>query len=102
MFCVLYEFTVDQSQQSQFKNLWHQLTIRIRDESGSMGSRLHKVIDDDITWIAYAVWPSKNIYDQTPEKVSYDDIRQLFLQTCSQIKILSQMECVDNLLVAHH
>lgn len=97
MHCVIYEFTVEKDQQDKFKELWHQLTLRIRDESGSLGSRLHKVIEDEITWVAYAQWPSQLIYDSTPEDVSYSDLQAEFIATCSGIKILYQLECVDNL-----
>lgn len=99
MFCVIYEFTVNISQQERFKDLWHQLTLRIRSESNSSGSRLHKVIDDDITWVAYAQWPSRSDYENTPEKVSYQDLQEHFVETCAGIKILYQLECIDNLFL---
>lgn len=98
MFCVIYEFIVDQKHEQAFKNLWHQLTLCIQQESGSLGSRLHKVVDAENIWVAYAQWPSKTIYDETPEHVSYNDIRQQFIATISGIKILYQMDSVDDLL----
>lgn len=97
MFCVIYEFIVEKSQQDRFKELWHQLSLRIRSESESLGSRLHKVIDDEETWIAYAQWPARSVYENTPENVSYSDVQELFVETCKGIKILYQMDCVDNL-----
>lgn len=99
MFSVVYEFTVEKQQQDKFKQLWHELTLRIRDESSSLGASLHKVSDDDTTWVAYAQWQSKLIYDNTPDKVTYDELRQMFIATCSSIKIVYQLECVDNLLI---
>jgi quinol monooxygenase YgiN len=97
MYCVIYEFTVDQHNENQFKKLWHELTLCIKAESKSLGSRLHKSIESENTWIAYAQWPSKQTYDNTPEEVTYEAIRQQFLATISGIKIVYEMECVDDL-----
>jgi quinol monooxygenase YgiN len=97
IYCVVYEFFVEQQHEEEFKKLWHELTVRILKESGSMGSRLHKVSEPENTWVAYAQWPSKQVYENTPEKVSYEDIRERFLNTCAGIRIAYQMECIDNL-----
>lgn len=99
MYCVIYEFTVEPHNEKRFKHLWHELTLRINAECGTLGSRLHKVIETENLWVAYAQWSSKEVYDNTPEKVSYEDIRQHFLESISGITIAYQMECVDDLLI---
>lgn len=97
MYCVVYEFTVDKKNEEKFKKLWHELTLKIIEECHSAGSRLHCVDNNENTWVAYAQWPSKEIYDNTPTKVSYEKIRQEFLSTCNSVGVIYQMECVDNL-----
>ena len=84
MFCVIYDFTVEVSQQDKFKQLWHQLTLRIRSESESLGSRLHKVIDDEVTWIAYAQWPDREHWESHAETLGVELIRK------------EQAECIES------
>ena len=42
--------------EQQFVDGWERVTLAIRSECGSYGSRLHR--GDDGTWFAYARWPS--------------------------------------------
>lgn len=98
MFCVMYEFTVDPNRENEFKNLWHELTLKIKDYKNSRGSRLHKVTEVEHTWVAYAQWLSEEDYEKSPTDLSFDRLREKFLATCKEIKILGHMEVVDDLL----
>jgi quinol monooxygenase YgiN len=98
MFCVMYEFTVDQDQEENFKHLWHELTLKIKEDNSSLGSRLHKLTDVENTWLAYASWSSEKDYEKSPDDDRFNRLREEFLETCRGIKILYQMEVVDDLL----
>ncbi len=99
MYCVVYEFIVDEEQEEEFKSLWNQLTLCIRNESGSLGSRLHKALELENTWVAYAQWPSHEIYSDSRQHITYEEVRQQFLQTCKGIRIVYQMDLEDDLLL---
>ena len=59
MFYVIYEFHLELSNVNQFKKVWHQLTLDIREGSSGLGSRLHKVLNKPNCWLAYAKWQTK-------------------------------------------
>lgn len=99
MFCILYEFTVDTHQEDNFKSLWHQLTLKIKEDKSSLGARLHKVLEVENTWLAYAQWVSEEEYNNSPTDKYFEMLREKFLETCRGIKILYQLECVDDLMV---
>jgi quinol monooxygenase YgiN len=61
-FAVIYRWTVDPSKEDQFRNAWEELTQEIRETGGGLGSRLHKASDG--TWLAYAQWPSKEMWER--------------------------------------
>ncbi len=97
MFCVVYEFTVDTHQEKKFQELWHQLTLEIKTDIGALGSRLHKVLEVENTWVAYGQWISEQAYEKAPNDKHFNQIREKFLETCRGIKILYQMQMTDDL-----
>ena len=60
-FAVSYRWKVDPSMEEQFRSAWEELTQEIRESGGGLGSRLHKASDG--TWLAYAQWPSKEMWE---------------------------------------
>ncbi len=52
---VLYRWRLRAGSEEQFVADWSTVTRILRDERGSMGSRLHRA--DDGLWYAYARWP---------------------------------------------
>lgn len=101
MFYVIYEFTVDAAAQGEFEKLWHDLTIEIRNNSGGLGSRLHKALNKPNCWVAYAQWPNKEIWENAaPLKVtSQASLRKRMREVCNDIKVVYQLEMTDDLLV---
>ena len=60
MFIALYRWKLKSGKEDQFREAWSQVTVAIREKSGSLGSRLHR--SEDGTWVAYAQWPSKEAW----------------------------------------
>lgn len=56
VFAVIYRWRLRAGMEQQFVDGWERVTLAIRSECGSYGSRLHR--GDDGTWLAYARWPS--------------------------------------------
>ena len=61
MYCILLEFTQVPGQEAEFLQTWKNLTEYIYRNYGSKGSRMHR--NESGKFIAYAQWPSKEIYD---------------------------------------
>lgn len=70
MFCVVYEFKVKEGLNLQFESAWAGFTEAIYRVGGSLGSRLHKT-DDPQTYIAYAQWPSREVFSREFSQESY-------------------------------
>lgn len=54
--CVLYRFRIKSGMETQFIEAWSAITLKLCDQRGGLGSRLHKGADG--VWYAYAQWPS--------------------------------------------
>ena len=54
--CVVYRFRVKEGREDEFVRAWTDVTIKLRDQRGGLGSRLHR--GPDGIWYAYAQWPS--------------------------------------------
>jgi heme-degrading monooxygenase HmoA len=59
-FAVIYRWKVNPSKEEQFWLAWEEVTKAIRQFDGGLGSRLHKASDG--TWLAYAQWPSREMW----------------------------------------
>ena len=70
MFCVIYEFKVKDGSNLAFESAWADFTEAIYRVCGSLGSRLHKT-DDSQTYIAYAQWPSREVFNRNASQESY-------------------------------
>lgn len=62
MFSVIYEFNVIPGKENDFKRLWHDITLEVKEHDNGLGSRLHKMIGKENLWIAYAQWPSRETW----------------------------------------
>ncbi len=60
MFIAFYRWKLKRGKERQFRTAWTKVTLAIRKDCGSLGSRLHKA--EDGTWAAYAQWPSKKLW----------------------------------------
>jgi heme-degrading monooxygenase HmoA len=56
MFIVLYRWRLHPGVEASFVTAWSRISEILRDERGSLGSRLHK--GNDGLWYSYAQWPS--------------------------------------------
>lgn len=52
---VLYRWRLRPGSEARFAAVWSTITKTLRDERGSLGSRLHQ--GDDGIWYGYAQWP---------------------------------------------
>ena len=55
-FVVLYRWRLHEGAEEAFIAAWSRISERLRDERGSLGSRLHR--GSDGLWYSYAQWPS--------------------------------------------
>jgi quinol monooxygenase YgiN len=65
---VIYEFEIKPEHENAFKTIWHKLTLAIRKDFGSLGSRLHKATNKEHTWVAYAQWPTEDIWHKANQE----------------------------------
>ncbi|MDE2335884.1 MAG: antibiotic biosynthesis monooxygenase [Alphaproteobacteria bacterium] len=56
MVIYLYRWKISPEKEGQFEKAWSRVTAYLREECGSLGSRLHR--GDDGLWYGYAQWPS--------------------------------------------
>ena len=57
MFAVIYRWRIVPGGEAAFREAWEQVTHRLRDERGGLGSRLHR--DAEGRFVAYAQWPDR-------------------------------------------
>lgn len=76
-FAVLYQWQVKAGKVRQFATAWADLSDALKAERGALGARLHRA--DQGTWMAYAQWPSRAVYEQvgTLEQVFPDALARL-------------------------
>ena len=60
MFNVIYRWRVRPGAETDFERAWRELTARIRDERGGLGSKLHRCTDG--SYLAYAQWPDRETW----------------------------------------
>jgi hypothetical protein len=62
-FIVLYRWRLQKGMEAQFVEAWSHISRLLKEERGSLGSRLHLGADD--VWYSYAQWPSKEVRDSS-------------------------------------
>jgi len=62
---VIYRWRVKPGLEEQCRKGWELVTQRYTAERGALGSRLH--VAEDGTWVAYAQWPSRTVWQQARE-----------------------------------
>lgn len=103
MFCVIYEFKIDENYTDEFKTIWHILTVEIKDHQGGLGSRLHQSVDQKNLYIAYAQWPTKEAWEKYAplNTAKHEALTDRLREICHQIGIVYQLDVIDDLLVHH-
>lgn len=99
MYCVIYKFNVKKEKAQEFIMAWKNVSKAYKTLCGSLGSRLHKTQNENV-FIAYAQWPSKDVYDSNINK---DEIVNGVVTTmrarCNSHEVVEQMEVISDLLV---
>lgn len=99
MFCVVYEFKVKAGQAHEFERSWSDFTEAIYRVCGSLGSRLHKTTDP-LIYVAYAQWPSKEIFERKIPQESYRpeewSQREVMTKTLENSKKVYELEVHDD------
>lgn len=98
---MIYKFSVIPGKESNFLEAWKNMTELIYQYEGSLGSRIHK--SDSGEYIAYAQWPSKEIYDNSGDKLpkDVDVVRSAMREACSSIDAIYGLEVLEDLLKKH-
>jgi len=62
-FAVLYQWEIKPGKVRQFAAAWSEMTEALRSQRGALGSRLHR--SEQGTWMAYAQWPTRALYERS-------------------------------------
>jgi quinol monooxygenase YgiN len=93
----LYRFNVKPGLEARFQSAWHNLTLLIREERGSLGSRLHLSAKKE--FIAYAQWPSFEVAKTAHAASSGYQTAFAEMQSCLvSAEVLFELDMVDDLL----
>lgn len=101
MFVAVYWWKVHPGKEAQFRKAWRRGTELIREEYGSLGSRLHRDAED--RFIGVAEWPDRATWQAAFDaKMVYDELetRQAFVDAIAEAaeEPLLLMEVTDDLL----
>ncbi len=69
-FAVIYRWRVRGEMEREFQDAWAIITQGIMATRGGLGSRLHR--DGDGLWVAYAQWPSRQVWEKSQKLDSVD------------------------------
>jgi|SRR6185312_1337414 len=101
MFVALYEMVAKKGYESEFEKSWAEVTEAIHRVKESLGSRLHTT-EIAGTYIAYAQWPSKELFDGGigADLFTEDESNSLKKMRVSaeQIKLLHSLTVLDDRL----
>jgi hypothetical protein len=99
MYAIVIEFDVKAGKETEFVKYWSQTTEYFLEVHYSCGSRLHKL--DTGGYVAYALWPSKEIYEEATRKAREVSARVLMRKTLKSgsPKVLQKMTVMSDYLV---
>ena len=98
MYIVIYEFKVKENNTQKFIDSWKTMLNLIKLHEGTLDSSLHK--QKELHYIAYAQWPSKEIFDNSGKKLpkNVSEIRKNMTNSCEVIKTAYHLEVEADLL----
>lgn len=79
-FCAIYRWRLHPGSEERFVQAWSRVTQLLRDERGSLGSRLHR--GPDGVWYSYTQWPSAAAKAEGLAKPSVDPQAWQQLRDC--------------------
>jgi quinol monooxygenase YgiN len=86
---MLYRWRLHAGSEDQFVQAWSSITRQLRDERGSLGSRLHK--GEDGLWYGYAQWPDANViadaFLQPVDELAAARMREAVLEDFAPMKL---------------
>ena len=93
---VLYVFEVLPDQSDEFESAWAAVTVAIKEQCGSGGSRLYK--SDNGTYWAHALWPSKEAMQSASLEGAEELLanRQRMVEACSNIEAIGEGNVVSD------
>ena len=92
---VLYVFEVLPDQSDEFESAWAAVTVAIKEQCGSGGSRLYK--SDNGTYWAHALWPSKEVLVGASLPVQAANAREVMVDACESIESMGEGTLVSDL-----
>ena len=84
---MIYHWKVRPGDEAKFRRAWVRGTELVRDAAGSGGSRLHRDLNNEGWYVAYARWPSLEARDKAiaaldgEAKQTFIDMRECILET---------------------
>jgi hypothetical protein len=96
-FVVLYRWALVPGMEQQFIDAWSKVTLALRQERGSLGSRLHRGADG--WWYGYAQWPSAQVRDSAFDRPVEPEARQAMRAAIQEALPEIVLESVSDFLV---
>ena len=96
-FTVLYRWVLRAGMEEQFVAAWSRVTLALREEGGSLGSRLHR--GPDGIWYGYAQWPSAVVRERAFDHPIDTEARRLMREAIEQDLPELVLESVSDYLV---
>jgi hypothetical protein len=89
MIVFLYRWRIKAGLEQQFIDSWSEITAYYRENSGSLGSRLHT--GSDGLWYGYAQWPSAEdrdaAFDKIPDHPAREKMREAIEESFDEIRL---------------
>ena len=97
MFAVLYRWKLKPGTEEAFREAWKAMTESIATRSRTGGSRLHRT--DDGHFVAYAVWPSRQVWEDAGKLPSANADAAAKIRECIEQSLgTTPLDVVDDLL----
>jgi heme-degrading monooxygenase HmoA len=99
VFVVVHRWRCPPENEPTFREAWSTMTRIIREQCGSLGSRLHRA--DDGTLVAYAQWPSRQQWEAANASGPAAEAARAVMQRCAERAAPPLvLDVLDDLLVA--
>jgi heme-degrading monooxygenase HmoA len=97
MFAVVYRWTLKPGTEQTFRQAWKAMTEAIALRSRTGGSRLHRT--DDGSFLAYAVWPSRQAWEDARTLPSANAEAGAKMRACIETSMeTTTLDVLDDLL----
>jgi hypothetical protein len=94
MFAVIYHWKLKTgADEEEFRKIWHEGTVKIYKERGSLGSSLHRL--NDGTFLAYARWPNRAAWKKMMVETSKTSSNKQFVDS---VEDPQELDLIEDLL----